>query len=325
MAGTIPISLTQQFDNQTFLPLSGGKVYFIQAGTTSTPQNAFQDNALTIPYPNPYTLDASGRIPQLFFADGTIKIRIVNSAGVQQFIADNILVMGPTSGGGGGGSVDPTTVLQTGDIKMVYGTGSLTGFVRANGRTIGNASSGASERANSDTESLFAFLWTVDSNLTVSGGRGISAAADYAANKTITLPDFRGRAPYGDDAMGASAANRLTSSYFGAASALGAVGGDEKTALTSAGQLPSHQHDVFLKDPGHKHSSGWGLNGLGYTSGGAGPPAVTGGNDTGNATTGITIGSVSGTANDNKTAATGSGTAFATASPGIIITVYLKL
>ena len=46
MAGTIPLSLTQQFDNSTNLPLSGGKIYFIQAGTTSTPQNAYQDSGL---------------------------------------------------------------------------------------------------------------------------------------------------------------------------------------------------------------------------------------------------------------------------------------
>ncbi len=314
MAGTIPISLTQQFDNQTFLPLSGGKVYFIQAGTTSTPQNAFQDNALTIPYPNPYTLDASGRIPQLFFADGTIKIRIVNSAGVQQFIADNILVMGPTSGGGGGGSVDPTTVLQTGDIKMVYGTGSLTGFVRANGRTIGNASSGASERANSDTESLFAFLWTVDSNLTVSGGRGISAAADYAANKTIALPDCRGRGIAGLDDMGASAANRLSSSYFGtAATSLGAVGGAESTTLLTA-NLPPYTPSGTITNGAITISNGFGVvNNGNVASGGGSAGTVT--NQIATQATSTFTGSAQG----------GTSTPFATVQPTILMTFYIKL
>src|SRR5947208_1688739 len=83
--------------------------------------------------------------------------------------------------GGGGGTVDPTTIFQTGQIIPMYGTGVLTGFVRANGRTIGSATSGATERANADAQSLFQNLWGADANLAVSGGRGASAAADWAA------------------------------------------------------------------------------------------------------------------------------------------------
>lgn len=238
-AGTIPLSLTQRLDNATFRPLSGGKLYFIQAGTTSTPQNAYQDSALTIPWPNPLTLDAGGNIPQLFFADGSIKIRLTNSVGANQLTADGILVVGPSGGGGGGSTVDPTTIIATGDIKARYGTGNLSGFVRANGRTIGSASSGASERANADCQPLFEYLWTTDANLTVSTGRGASANADWVANKTITLPDWRGRALAALDDMGNTAAGRLTATYFGtAATVLGAAGGAESQTLTLA-QLPS--------------------------------------------------------------------------------------
>jgi hypothetical protein len=238
-AGTIGLSLTQRFDPVTAKPLNGGKLYFIQAGTTSTPQNAFQDSALTIPWPNPITLDAGGNIPQLFFADGQIKIRLTSAAGVTQIVADNILVVGASSGGGGGGTVDPTTIMQPGHVEVFYGTGVLTGFVRANGRTIGSATSGATERANADTSALFAFLWGADANLAVSGGRGASAAADYAANKTLTLPDWRGRSIAGLDDMGSSAAGRLTASYFGtAATVLGAAGGAEKQTIATS-QVPT--------------------------------------------------------------------------------------
>lgn len=216
-AGTITMSLTQRFDNSTHSPLSGGKIYFIQAGTTSTPQNAYQDSALTLPYANPLTLDSGGNVPQLFFADGVIKVRITNSLGVQQLVQDNIQVTGASSGGGGGGTVDPTTIIATGDLKARYGTGVLTGFVRANGRTIGSATSGATERANSDTQSLFEYLWSTDANLAVSGGRGASANADYIANKTIALPDWRGRALAFLDDMGNSAAGRITATGFGTA------------------------------------------------------------------------------------------------------------
>ncbi|MBR0990008.1 hypothetical protein JQ580_04670 [Bradyrhizobium japonicum] len=238
-AGTLPgISMTQQLDENA-RPLAGGKLYFIQAGTTATPQNCYQDTALTQAYPNPLTLDAAGRVPQVFCADGVIKIRLTDRNLNQKLVQDNLLVVGPSGGGGGGGTVDPTTIFQTGAFMQFYSASTLSGWVRCNGRTIGSASSGATERANADTSALFAFLWTADANLAVSGGRGASAAADFAANKTLTLPDCRGRVLAGLDDMGGAAAGRLTASYFGsAATTLGATGGAESLALATA-QLPS--------------------------------------------------------------------------------------
>lgn len=215
-AGTVPgFSLVPQFD-LTGKIAPGCKLYVIQAGTVSTPQNAYQDSSLTLLQPNPMLCDAAGRLPQWFVADGSIKLRLTDRNGVQIFVQDGLLVVGASSGGGGGSPVDPTTILATGDVKLSYGTGILSGFVRANGRTIGSATSGATERANADCQSLFIYLWGADANLAVSGGRGASGAADWAANKTIALPDFRGRVPAGLDDMGNSAAGRLTATYFGA-------------------------------------------------------------------------------------------------------------
>jgi microcystin-dependent protein len=115
----------------------------------------------------------------------------------------------PTVTTGGGGTVDPTLLFSTGDVMWIPASGTKTAWVRLNGRTIGNAASGATERANADTSALFAFLWANNSNAVapVSGGRGASAVADYAANKTIGLVDMRGRVPAGLDDMGNSAAN----------------------------------------------------------------------------------------------------------------------
>lgn len=316
-AGSIPLSLTQQFDSTTFRPLSGGKVYFIQAGTTSTPQNAFQDSALTIPYANPYTLAADGRIPMLYFADGQIKIRITNSAGIQQFSQDNILVIGASSGGGGGGSVDPTTVLATGDFKMVYNTGTLSGFVRCNGRTIGNASSGATERANADTEALFSFLYTADTNLSVSGGRGANAATDYAANKTITLPDCKSRTLAGLSDMGASDSGRLSTTYFGCTGlVLGCAGGSESTTLTLA-QLPTGITSANASQAISVTSTVSVSNGVGILVS----------NASFNNTIGATFGAVTSTGNNSisVTSNNTSGAAHRTASPAILVTIYLKL
>jgi hypothetical protein len=162
-AGTIPFSLSQQFDSLG-KPLANCFFYTIQAGTTSTPQTAYQDSALTLALPNPMRCDAAGRLPQFYLADGLIKVRITDKNGVAQAYPngangiDNIQVIGPSGGGGGGGVVDPTTILTTGDLKVSYGTGLLSGFVRANGRTIGSATSGATERANADTNALFLSL-----------------------------------------------------------------------------------------------------------------------------------------------------------------------
>lgn len=70
---------------------------------------------------------------------------------------------------------------------------------------------------------------------------------------TFTLPDLRGRVVAGRDDMNATAANRLTSTYFGtSAASLGAVGGGESQTLTTA-QIPVHSHANTLTDPGHAH------------------------------------------------------------------------
>lgn len=238
MAGSISLSLSQQFDS-TGAPLNGGFLYFYAAGTT-TPQSAYQDTSLLIPYPNPITLDSAGRVPNFYLADGQIKIVLKDADGVTQVSADNILVVGASSGTGTPPSVDATTLIQTGFLMPVYGTGAITGFVRANGRTIGNAASGATERANADTVDLYEWLYAQDTALSVSGGRGANVAADYAANKTIALPDFRGYGLGFLDDMGNSAASRLTSTYFGtSAIVLGAAGGTESKTLLTA-NLPSY-------------------------------------------------------------------------------------
>ena len=52
-AGTVPgFSLTPQFD-LTGKVMPGCKLYIIQAGTVSTPQNAYSDSGLSILLPNP--------------------------------------------------------------------------------------------------------------------------------------------------------------------------------------------------------------------------------------------------------------------------------
>jgi hypothetical protein len=245
MSGTIPLSLTQQFD-EFGAPLNGGKLYIIQAGTVNTPQDSFQDPGLTpaLKLPNPITMDAAGRLPQFFLADGFIKILMTNSAGVVERQADNIQVIGPSvSGGGGGGTaVDPNALIQTGNMIARYGIGALPGYVRCNGNSIGNAGSGGTERANPDTQPLWIYLYGVDSSLFVSGGRTGNALTDYNNSKTIVVPDWRGYAlgALGDMGNILGDAGRLTAAFFGANPlTLGAAGGGESFQINNA-NLPAY-------------------------------------------------------------------------------------
>ncbi|NGX98958.1 MAG: hypothetical protein G4V63_28270, partial [Candidatus Afipia apatlaquensis] len=178
--------------------------------------------------------------------------------GVAQLEQDNLLVIGPSSGGGGGGgSVDPTTIFQTGDVMWLDVQGPRTGWVRDNGRTVGSAVSGATERANADVAALFSFLWTNYSNTIcpVSGGRGASAVADFAANKTITLPDKRGYVPGGLDDMGNSAASRYANVpvVSGDAITAGSVLGEATHTITKAESAVLTYVGV-VTDPGHVHA-----------------------------------------------------------------------
>lgn len=309
--------MTPQFDLNGSIA-AGAKLYVVQAGTVSTPQNPYFDSALTILAPNPLIADASGRINQFFLSDGFIKLRLVNANGDQIFVGDNLLVIGPSSGGGGGGTVDPTTILATGDFKLSYGTGILSGFVRANGRTIGNATSGATERANADTSALFAFLWNNDSTLAVSGGRGASAAADYAANKTIALPDFRNGVPAGLGDMGNSDAGLFSGVTFskGSSTQLGSVLGAARQTLLTANLPPYTPSGSIAMTTG----SG-GTAPAGVPSGQI-PAAFTSGS--GNAAY-ITANFFNLIATLTGTAQGGTSTPVTTTQPTILVTFYLKL
>lgn len=110
-------------------------------------------------------------------------------------------------------------MAHTGDIKFGLYSTAPSGWVKADGGTVGNTSSGAT-RANADTAALFSLLWNLnatDSPILTSAGagstRGANATADFVANKRLTLPDFRAYFIRGlDDGRGVDAGRRLGSS-----------------------------------------------------------------------------------------------------------------
>jgi hypothetical protein len=247
-------------------------------------------------------------------------------------------VIGPSSGGPGpGATIDATTVAQTGDMKARYSTGvhpgTSPGWVRANGLTIGSAAStpAATERGNADCQALFTLLWGADATLVVSSGRGASAAADWAANKTIATPDMRSRLLMGLADMGNANNNVLAVVPFskGNATTLGSLFGNTAHTQTLA-EMMGHRHQMYLHDPSHGHTGR--ASGLGLVAVPAGTSgAFTGSISTTNAITidanytGITISDGAGNFNYTTPSGSGTPTPMDITNPALLITYYLKL
>jgi len=136
---------------------------------------------------------------------------------------------------------------SVGDLKMRFGEVE-DGWLYCDGCTIGNPSSGA-DFTGSGYQSLFEHLWNSASNSQLpienSSGtpttRGADAASDWLADKRMPVPDLRGRMPLGQDDMGGSSANRVSSSQ---ADVMGGSGGDDTHTLTES-EIPPHNHVMY--------------------------------------------------------------------------------
>jgi hypothetical protein len=119
---------------------------------------------------------------------------------------------------------------RTGDIRVSMESSAPRGWVAMNDGSIGNVSSGATNRANADTFFLYKTLWdgVSDTYAPVSTGRGASALADFLANKTLSLPKSLGRA-----LAGAGSGAGLT------ARTLGESLGSETISILA---MPAHDH-----------------------------------------------------------------------------------
>ena len=126
-------------------------------------------------------------------------------------------------------SVATTAFVQTALASVGAATGQVAGFLRtsapagwikATAGTIGSAASGATVRANTDTQALYELFWTEFSNTVlpiqdsagVATSRGASAAADFAANKRLPIFDLRAEFLRGwDDGRGVDSGRTLGS------------------------------------------------------------------------------------------------------------------
>lgn len=297
------------------------QAYFYLGGTT-TPLTVYQNADESTPHTSPVVADGIGRWPAVFIPFTTsYDEQVITDGGTELWYDTEIPNPDPVEASVD--SVDEDQLIQTGDVIISPKTGTRSGFVRLNGRTIGSGSSGASERANADCEDLFLFNWNnhADAICAVTGGRGLSAAADWAANKRIALIDGRTCVLRGLDDMGNAAAGNLSLAPFitGDATTGGSLCGVNIHTLTEA-QLPSHthtfsattasngahthtgtsdsdgahSHTISITDPGHVHTTSGtvphaGNNAAGGSGGNAGNGTTI--TQVDSATTGITASS----------------------------------
>ena len=148
--------------------------------------------------------------------------------------------------------------IPTGVMMDYCGTTAPTGYVLGSGRTIGNAASSATERNHADTAALYTQSWNSSTNTELpiqdSAGnpttRGASAAADFAANKRLPLPDCRGRIRGGKDNMGGTTASRITNAGCGIVGTTQFAAGGTQTYVLVEAALPAHVHT----GPTHTHA-----------------------------------------------------------------------
>lgn len=205
-----PLSRQQVLDPNGKPYLSPRARFF--AGSTTTPLVVYADPDYGQPHPDTIVGDANGRFPRVYMKPGLYAELVMAPDGAELWRDDNlgeavVDVVDP----------DPPVVLlpaqyfSTGDVKWRCDSLPIPGWVRMNGHTLGNAISGASERADADCKALYLYLWSTfpDTVFGVVGGRGGSAQADFDAGKQIVLPDMRGAAAVGLDDMGNGAAGRI--------------------------------------------------------------------------------------------------------------------
>lgn len=135
--------------------------------------------------------------------------------------------------------------LQIGDRVRLFTSGALPTGLTANTDYYVAATSFA---ANTFTLSATLGGAAINTSGTQSGTHTVQLFAHGAGDgsTTFNLPDYRGRIVAGCDAMGGTAAGRLTSAGAGIyAGAMGAAGGTETHTLTAAQSgMPSHSHSI---------------------------------------------------------------------------------
>lgn len=207
------------------------------------------------------------------------------------------------------GRITADGVMEPGDF--IYSMrASKAGFFLCRNQTVGSAASGATE-ASDAYDLVFTQLWDTmaDAEAPVSSGRGASAAADFAADKTITLPEGRGAQLMAKDDMSGASANVVTDAN---ADIMGKTWGAELRTLVT-GNLPAHDHG---EEGAHQHDLEVHLSGTATDT--TNNPQKT---DSQNQTTVSNFDEVAGA---HTHASVGSGTAFSLIHPSLSLNLFVR-
>lgn len=282
----------QQFFNNNGDPLSSGKVYFYEVGT-STFKDTYTSSAATTVNPNPITLNAGGKSPSGgIYGIGTYR-QVVRDKN------NNLIWDAVTSPTGGGGST-PTDVGDGNLVGTILPWSSLVApnqYVFAYGQELSRATypeffTAVTLQANVICSSASNILTglvdttqipigaAVELSLCVNPGTtvvsktastvtlsnpssvSINAVAVFFpfgngnGSTTFNVPDLRGYVLAGRTNMGGTASTNLISTYFSAdPDALGAIGGNQSHTQTIS-EMAAHTHiaSSVVTDPGHSHS-----------------------------------------------------------------------
>lgn len=176
----------------------------------------------------------------------------------------------------------------TGDVQPWLSSTVKPGWLVLDGTTtIGSAASLATSAA-AVNEGLYRYLWDscTDTDAAVSTGRGANAAADFAANKTLTLPTSKDRSMYG---IGSTITQAMARTGAATVASTGTVGTSGATTISTA-TMPAHTH-THNNDQGGAgtaqfvaSAAGSATAVLSSSTGGGGSHTHTGGTFTGDAT-----------------------------------------
>lgn len=257
-AAILPNAETQFF-NSNGAPIAGGTVTTYVPNTT-TPKTSWQDAFESIPNANPVVLDSAGRA--FIFGQGAYREIVKDSGG--NLIWDSYTFAPGTGNVSGNSALDTAPVgtvvgfsgftlptnwqlafgqtlsrssfaaletaltISTSSGNCVSGSTTVSGFSDTSQMAVGEAveasclSSGTTVAAilsSSQIQTSIAATASTTTTVTVfpwGNGNG---------STTFNVPDLRGRVMAGADAMGGSAASRLTSTFYGASASAPAVAG----------------------------------------------------------------------------------------------------
>ena len=320
----------QQFFDSNGNPLTSGKVYFYDVGT-STFKDTYTSSAATTINPNPITLNAGGKSPTGgIYGIGTYRQVVKDRNG--NLIWD--AVTSPTGGGGstptnvGDGNLVGTILPWSGLIvpnqyALAYGQElSRTDYpeffatITSQNNVVCSASSniltgladtsqipiGAKVELSLCVIAGTTVIAKTSSTVTLSNPSSVSLNAvatffpfgDGNGSTTFNVPDLRGYTIAGRDNMGGIAIGRLTSTYFNTPG-LNAVGGNQSSILSTS-NLPTISSNVNIPAGQGSHSHGT----FGYAntqaSAGASPAPPSYVNSSGGTTDAATLPAMSGTA-----------------------------